>query len=114
MNIKPVSPQDVSWSRDVPVYRVYFWKRPPLPASAPDGVTEDRLVWTAFEYELTECLNVREALAWADENAGHDRSYTLYAVSDRAGERGLIRLFGIDPTKHKGDRKLDWPGQVYF
>jgi hypothetical protein len=80
----------------------------------PEGVSEDRLVYTSFEYELTGCNNVREALAWADENAGADRSFTLYAVVDRDGRRGLVRLFGVDPTKHKGEEKLDWPGQVYL
>lgn len=71
MEIRPVSPQDVSWESKLP------------------------------------------ALAWADENAGADRTYTLYAAVDRGGERGLVRLLGIDPTKHKGEQKLEWPGQVY-
>lgn len=113
MEVRPVSPQDMSWSSDLPAYRVYFWKKPTLTSPLPEGVTEDRLVYSAFEYELTGCNNVREAFAWADENAGADRSYTLYAAAIHAGELGLVRLFGIDPTKHKGEQKLEWPGQVY-
>lgn len=89
--------QDVQQSIDAPTYRVYFWKGS-----------------TSYEYELTGCRNVREAFAWADENAGADRTYTLYAVADVGERRGLIRLFGIDPTRHLGHgRKADWPGQVY-
>lgn len=114
MEVRAVSPQDVSWGSDLPAYRVYFWKKPTLTSALPEGATEDRLIHSVFEYELTGCNNVREALAWADENAGAERSYTLYATVDRSGECGLVRLFGIDPTKHRGDKKLDWPGQVYL
>jgi len=89
--------QDARRRVDLPSYRVYFWK----------GNSSN-------EYELTGCRNVREALAWADENAGADRTYTLYVVVDTDGIRSLVRLFGIDPTKHRGDgTTADWPGQVY-
>jgi hypothetical protein len=97
MDVRSMSPQDVNWRSDLPAYRVHFWKGS-----------------SAYEYELTECHNVREAIAWAEENAGADRSYTLYAVVDRDSTRGLVRLFGVDPTKHTGEHKLEWPGQVYL
>jgi hypothetical protein len=97
MEVRPVSPLEINWDSDLPAYHVYFWKGS-----------------SAHEYELTGCHNVREAMAWADENAGADRSYTLYAVVVRDRQRGRVRLFGVEPTRHKGDEKLDWPGQVYM
>lgn len=97
MDVRQASPLDMNWHADLPAYRVYFW----------DGSS-------SHEYELSDCHNVREAITWADENAGARRTYTLYVVVDRGGEMGLVRLFGIDPTKHKGSQKLDWPGQVYL
>lgn len=30
-----------------------------------------------------------------------------------ATRRVMVRLFGIDPTKNPGDRKLLWPGEIY-
>jgi hypothetical protein len=99
MQIRPVDPRDTNWTIDSPVYRVYFWKR----GTAPAGHPPDRVGHIAFEYELSECHNVREALAWADENAGSERSYTLYAAVAKGDSRGLVRLFGVDPTKPAGD-----------
>jgi hypothetical protein len=112
MNVR-FAEHDVNWEFDVPSYRVTFWKKPMVTSPLPEDVTEDQLMYTAYEYELTGCHNVREAMAWADENARAERSYTVYAVVDIGEKRAQIRLFGIDPTKHKGDQKLDWPGQVY-
>ncbi len=110
MEIHPVDPRDTRWSINLPAYRVYFWKK----GTGPVGHPEDRVGHMAYEYELSSCHNVREALAWADENAGNDRTYTLYAVCSRGDDNGLVRLFGIDPTKQNEGRQLDWPGQVYF
>ena len=38
-----------------------------------------------------------EVIDWANAKAA-GRMYTLYAVHDRGDERGLIHLFGVDPT----------------
>ena len=114
MRVRLIAPTDVNWSFDAPAYRVYFWKRPVLETPRPPGISEDRLIYTSYEYELTECHNVREALAWADENVGPDRTYTLYATVMAGEKRALIRVFGVDPTKHKGEKTPDWPGQVYL
>jgi hypothetical protein len=113
MEIRQVDPTDVSWAFDVPAYRVYFWKKPTLTRPLPPGAREDRLMYTSYEYEFTGCHNVREVIGWADENAGADRTYTLYAVVRIGDDLALVRLFGIDPTKHKGDQELRWPGEVY-
>jgi hypothetical protein len=96
MKVSTAKVFDIDVAVDVPTYQVYFWK-----GSAQSG------------YELAGCRNVREALAWAEENAGSDRTYTLYAVVDLGQRRVQARLFGVDPTKHVAGRKADWPGQVY-
>jgi hypothetical protein len=57
--------------------------------------------------------NAREVLAWAEENAA-GRSYVVFAAVERGQDRGLVRIFGIDPTAHKGDQQLSWPGEVYL
>jgi hypothetical protein len=79
MDVRPVDPRDIEIEVDAPVYRVYFWK-------AEAGVST--------EYELSAATDVHEAIAWADENAGPDRTYVLYARVDRT----LVRLSGTDPT----------------
>jgi len=97
VDVTSANPQDTTWLTELPLYRVYFWRGS-----------------SSYEYELRGCHNVREAIAWAEENAGAERSFTLYAVVDRGNERGLVRLFGIDPTRNPGPRKPDWPGEVYL
>jgi hypothetical protein len=90
MEVRPVDPRDVTHAFDLPAYRVYFWKK----GTAPVGHPEDRVGYAAYEYELTACHNVREAIAWADENAGADRTYTLYAavrIGDDPGSRASLR-----------------------
>jgi hypothetical protein len=112
MQIQPVDPRDTSWEVSLPAYRVYFWKR--RAGSVPEGVPTERVGYSSREFELTGFHNIREVLAWADENAGSDRTYTLYAVVSRGEERGLVRLYGVDPTRHKGDEEPGWPGEVYY
>ena len=71
-------------------------------------------MYSARWFELRDAHNAREVLAWAEENAA-GRSYVVYAAVERGETQGLVRLFGVDPTIHRGDdQKLDWPGQVYI
>lgn len=112
MQVRTVDPTDNHHTFDAPAYRVYFWKRPVV-ATLPEGIREEQMLYTSWEYELTECHNVREAIAWADENVGAGRTYTLYARIELGDRRVMIRLFGIDPTINTGDRKLAWPGEMY-
>lgn len=84
MEATPVDPRDVRWEVDSPNYRVYFW-------TGEKG-------HVAQEFELTGAKDVHEVLAWANENAPVGSTYTLYALVDRNGEPGLVRLAGIDPT----------------
>ena len=53
----------------------------------------------SYEFELTGAHSVFEALAWAEANAGPNRTFTLYVA--KTG-RSLIRLAGIDPTANPG------------
>ena len=88
-----------------------FWSRPTVATRS--DVDPSKLIYTSRWFELKAVSNVREVLAWAEENAA-GRLYVVYAAVRRGDDAGLVRVFGIDPTKHKDDRKLDWPGQVYL
>jgi hypothetical protein len=113
LEIRSADPTAISSTFESPSYRVYFWKRAQAPNPLPEGFREDQLGYTAYEYELAGAHNVGEVIAWADENAGSDRSFTVYAVVDLGVGKALVRLFGIDPTRYTGERQLEWPGQVY-
>ena len=84
MDVRSVDPRDVRWEVDAPVYRVYFWS----------GET----LHQAEEFELTGAVDVHEVLAWAEENAPPGSVYTLHAVVEMDGEKGLVHLAGVDPT----------------
>lgn len=82
VDARPVDPRDQMWEVHEPAYRVYFWD---VDASSD-------------EWELVGC-DVQEALRWAQDSA-EGRSFTLYAVADGPEGLGLIRLLGLDPTRH--------------
>lgn len=82
LDVRPVDPRDQTWEVHEPRYRVCFWD---VDASSD-------------EWELTGC-DVEEALQWAQDSAG-GRRFTLYAVAVDAKDVGLLRLLGVDPTRH--------------
>lgn len=90
MEARPVDPRDVERDVDDPVYRVCFWERGSFP-----GVPAELAGYRSEEYELAGANDVREVLRWADENAGPNRSITVYVVLDGCA----IRLCGDDPTR---------------
>jgi hypothetical protein len=47
-------------------------------------------------------VDVGEALAWAEATKPAGSTFTIYAVIEGAGERGLVRLAGVDPTANGG------------
>jgi hypothetical protein len=112
MNVERAGSTDLDFTIDAPAYRVCFWRQP-IPGQGA----------SAWWYELSGIVSVRQAIAWAEENARADQTYTLYALFDlpwpgetpmeHATRRVLVRLFGIDPTKDPGDRELSWPGEIY-
>lgn len=98
MDIASIDPRTGGETISLPVYRVYFWERGTDPQGRPAGYAAD-------EYEITGASDVYEVIAWASSNSGAgagrihpgaDRTFTLYAVTDRAPL--LVRLAGIDPT----------------
>jgi hypothetical protein len=90
MKVRPVDPRETEREEYDPTYRVYFWEH--LSFSA---VPSEHTGYKSEEYELLQVADVREVLAWAEDNAGPDRTFTIYAVLDRSE----IRLFGQDPTR---------------
>jgi hypothetical protein len=94
MDVHPVDPRDTERAEYTPVYRVYFWERASYP-----GVPPELTGYRSDEYEIVGAADVREVLEWADENAGPNRTFTVYAMLDRCE----IRLFGQDPTRPSED-----------
>lgn len=112
MDVDLAGRTDIDVEVEAPAYRVCFWKQ-----SSPDKGA------SAAWYDLTgDSVNVRQAIAWADENARADRTYTVYALFDIpwpgatemeiATRRVMVRLFGVDPTKNP-EREPRWPSEIY-
>lgn len=78
----------------MPVYRVYFWHRPP----PPPGVSVNQMGWSCHEYRLIDAVDVHEVIAWADERLPEGDHYVLYVEQSDGGRPGLVRLAGVDPT----------------
>jgi hypothetical protein len=93
MDVRPVDPRDTGWEITSPSYRVYFWEAQP----PPPGAQDDAVGYRSSEFEITGA-DVAEVLAWAEATAAGESSFTLYGVIEHGGERGLVRLAGIDPT----------------
>ncbi|HSH58670.1 MAG TPA: hypothetical protein VK988_03315 [Acidimicrobiales bacterium] len=97
MRVEHVDPRDVDWEIDAPDYRVYFWKRHPLPSDVPEAFQG----WQSDEYELTE-TDLHEVIDWVERRVDRDGTYVLYAVvNDHSRGRGLVRLAGVDPTRQR-------------
>jgi hypothetical protein len=84
VDARPVDPRDTHWEVSSPMYRVYFWRQ------RPGGYESD-------EFELRGAPDVREVLSWAEQRA-EGRIFTVYALVDALGERGLVQVAGVDPT----------------
>lgn len=88
MRVQQVDPRTVRWEKDHPVYRVYFWQRT---AEDPDAG------WASDEWRLSGA-DVHEVLTWATEHAD-GRYLTIWVELEAAGETGLVRLSGWEPTR---------------
>jgi len=60
-------------------------------------VPSELVGYESEEWELSGG-DVQDALAWAKENAGQDRSWILHVAGPSSQGPGLIRLAGIDPN----------------
>jgi hypothetical protein len=83
MEIRRIDPRTSRWEDHYPTYRVYFWGK----------------AASSYEFELSGATDVYEVVEWAKENAGADRTFTIYAVGRRGDSVGQIRLLGTDPTR---------------
>lgn len=95
MDVRPIDPRDTDTEEAFPAYRVHFWER----QAGHPGVAPEDVGHVSYEFELTGAHSVFEALAWADANAGANRTFTLYVATIG---RSLIRLAGTDPTENPG------------
>jgi hypothetical protein len=50
------------------------------------------------ENRVVDATDVQEVIAWADRTAKPNETYALYVEHQHAGETGLIRVAGTDPT----------------
>jgi hypothetical protein len=82
-----------------------FWRQPKIPAETlPEGVGQERVLWAAAEYDVFGASDVIEVVDWANAEARRTRSiFTLWAVIDYSGRRGMIWLAGWDPTRRSSD-----------
>lgn len=86
MDIAGVDPRGISWEVELPVYRVYFWGPPGLDVAA-----------ACDERRVTGAGDVEEVLRWAHREA-EGRVFVVYVEAGDGGERGLLRLYGKDPS----------------
>ena len=94
MFVEGVDPRDTQWEVDRPVYRVYFWHRPPAPA----GIEQEDMGWHCDENRLSDVADVVEVLDWARKEARSDQTFVVYVEQRDARRSGLVRLFGTDPS----------------
>ena len=85
-------------------YHVAFWRQPKVaPENLPEGVTQERVVWAAWEYNIEDAADLTEVLDWANDEAQKRRAiFTVYAVIEHSGHAGFVWLAGWDPTVHSG------------
>jgi hypothetical protein len=93
--IDPPKPDLRSDDPDAPNYEVTFWERYAKPAEVPE---RER----AFKAEVWQVAdaNVKEIIAWADDNVGDHRTYQIkVAVLDTDTVSNLVTLFGDNPVR---------------
>lgn len=79
------------------MYRVNYWE------STPTGG------WNLDARLLVDCVDVRDALEWADGNA-RGRKFELLATTDDSGVETdvLVLLLGSDPNQGANDAEPEW------
>lgn len=85
------SVDDERWVEQALSYRVDFWRRPVAGAQEPS-------LWMVSPRRLTNVRDVEEVFDWARRHA-EGRQFAVYVEVDRGKNRGLIRLYGVDPTE---------------
>ena len=85
LHARKVDPRDSTWELWNPEYRVCFWSR-------------QGEAWRSRVFDIAHA-DVDAVLGWVAENDADSDAFTLSAVVDHAGDRGLVRLAGSDPTR---------------
>jgi len=82
------------------LYRVSFWQQQTPPPGS--QVRPEDAGWSE-EYWDISAEDVHEVIAWADEKAGSERTYTLYIRLDDDGrwadESLFVQIAGANPTR---------------
>jgi hypothetical protein len=102
--IDPPKPDLRSDDPDAPNYEVTFWERYAEPAEVP----EHERAFKAEVWQVADA-NVKEIIAWADDNVGDHRTYQIkVAVLDTDTVSNLVTLFGDNPVRGRvGARAMD-------
>jgi hypothetical protein len=82
------------------LYRVGFWRQQTPPPGS--NVPAKEAAWSVELWDL-RAEDVHEVIAWADEKAEHDQTYTLYIRLEDGhgpGEDLLVQVAGADPTRN--------------
>jgi len=90
---RAVDPRSTTWELDAPVFRVALFRHDPAYADVPP----ESVGYESEEWDLTGG-DVHDALSWAAEHAGPDRTWTLHVAGPPWDRPGLIWLAGIDPN----------------
>jgi hypothetical protein len=93
VQVRPVDPRYITWELDTPIFQVTFFRHDPAYADVPP----ESIGYESEEWELTGG-DVHEALVWATEHAGPNRTWTLHVAGPPSESPGLIWLTGIDPN----------------
>jgi hypothetical protein len=91
MQARVVDPRCTTWELNNPVFYVSFFRHD----SAHTHVPSQSVSHASEEWELTGG-DVQDALAWAKNHAGQDRSWILHVADPSPEGPGLIQLAGID------------------
>ena len=75
MQVRAVDPRSTKWELDNPVFYVSFFRHD----STRIHVPSESVSYESEEWELTGG-DVQDALAWAKNHAGQDRSWTLHVA----------------------------------
>jgi hypothetical protein len=77
-----------------PAFEVTFWSRLTEPAEIP----EHERGWMESIAQIADA-DVKEVIAWADENVGEGRTYQIkVAVASRDDGLNLVWLYGTNPA----------------
>lgn len=81
-----IDPRDVDWEVTAPVFRVEFWSH----GADRDHVPREKQALSCDTYRLTGVSDVRDVMAWANEQSGDATRTAIYVESSAHTSLGLI------------------------